>query len=487
MNSIHVIVTIIAVLLFTAACLNAQIEYHGTRISQVLNKWDSFYDAVIQGNYAYLVMNAGVSIVDISDPSIPHEVGFYSSGDFHPQCIAISGNHLYLGNGSVFVDVQPHVCFSIVDVSNPLSPVWVNNVYEEHQNAISIQIIGNHAFVTTEGQNYNKIVIFDVSNPEVPVEVSQITIHSYYVTVSGNHIFLIDKVLGQSYRLLVYNISDMQNPQLVSTYPLNTYQAYNGIDIEGVYLYLSHGTDMQVISISNPAAPFLVSSLATNNCIDVKVLSNFAYINDENHLHIVDVHSPFSPTIISSYDSLLVGFGSRIAVAQNYVYFSGNNGQRLGINIIDVTDPNDIFRTGNHYQKGKIVDVEVEGDRAYVLDREVGMHVLDIQNPAVPVELGCYNIDDQYPMSLTVAGNYALVTTVNFSGTGSWTVIRLLDVSNPAQPFLTSNYIVQGIIGKPTMIDNYLYVSNDLLYVINIADPYHPYLECTIGYPNGAF
>jgi len=468
-----------AVFLLSILSLNAQTDYQGTCLSQVLNKWDAYRDVIIQGNYAYLLVYSGVSIVDISNPANPHEVSFYCRDNFYPTSIAMVGDYLYLGNYYMYSEGLPDVFFSIINISNPLSPAWVTDIFDGHYYAGKILIEENCAYIL-EGVD---LIVYDVSVPANPIEVGEISNVRYPYRISGDYLYFINQENAISYYLKVYNISNMQNPQFIGLLSLNADvgSQYYQFDIVNNYIYLALYNSFKIVNVTYPVSPQIASSTTTTRCTDVKIAGNYAYINEDMHLHVVDIQNPVSPFIISSYDSLWIESNSRIAVSQDYAYFSSGYELQIGLNVINIANPNNIYKTGSCYQKGEIVDVEVEGNRAYVLDYGVGLHMFDVQNPANPVELGCYNTDE-YVKYISVSGNYALLTIHNYVGNYEhWSTLRLIDISNPTNPIAMSDYIFQSIIGKPDFINNYIYVSNGFLDVIDVSNPYYPHLECIIS------
>ena len=62
-----------------------------------------------------------------------------------------------------------------------------------------------------------------------------------------------------------------------------------------------HTSGLQVIDVSNVAAPFLVSSFNTPGLVySIAVADNYAYIaNDSSGLLIIDVSNPANPILIS--------------------------------------------------------------------------------------------------------------------------------------------------------------------------------------------
>ncbi len=67
-------------------------------------------DLVVDGDFAYVGTDVGVTIVDIADPAHPHVVGQVTTGG-QVLGLALKGSHLYLANRTKD--------FQVVDVSEP--------------------------------------------------------------------------------------------------------------------------------------------------------------------------------------------------------------------------------------------------------------------------------------------------------------------------------------------------------------------------------
>jgi hypothetical protein len=81
--------------------------------------------------------------------------------------------------------------------------------------------------------------------------------------------------------------------------------------------------------------------------------------------------------------------------------------------VIDVSNPASPVELGALDTPGSALDVEVVGDRAYLADSHDGLRVIDVSNPTVPMELGTFHMPD--PREVEVVGNFAYVAGY-FSG-----------------------------------------------------------------------
>jgi len=134
--------------------------------------------------------------------------------------------------------------------------------------------------------------------------------------------------------------------------------------------------------------------------------------------------------VVGQYGGLL----GAIAVREPYVYLSV--GPRLVV--IDVSNPRDAVVVGQTSPTSPLaVDMVVRGDFAYVA-RTGGLGIVDVTDPAYPVEIGAVPLAvppraplpasaGGMPRRVALAGNYAFVAAL---GAG----VRVIDVGDPRRP-----------------------------------------------------
>ncbi|MGB4780786.1 MAG: hypothetical protein WBH61_01925, partial [Candidatus Methylomirabilis sp.] len=73
------------------------------------------HDIVLQGDFAYVVTDVGLTIVDVSNPTVPVVRGSVSTGK--TQGVAVKGSYVYVASQTK--DLR------IIDISNPDAPTIV--------------------------------------------------------------------------------------------------------------------------------------------------------------------------------------------------------------------------------------------------------------------------------------------------------------------------------------------------------------------------
>lgn len=115
----------------------------------------SILDVAAAEGYAY-ISGAGLTVLDVSDPTSPVEAGFCEGS---AQALALADGYLYAASGKAGLQV--------LDVSDPTTPVEVSS-YDTPGEAMSVAAAGDYVFVADrEGGMW----VVDISDPAMPTEV----------------------------------------------------------------------------------------------------------------------------------------------------------------------------------------------------------------------------------------------------------------------------------------------------------------------------
>lgn len=267
---------------------------------------------------------------------------------------------------------------------------------------------------------------------------------------------------------LVQNFS----PRSLSSLAIPGYA--NNVDVNGGFAYVAAGsTGLQVVNVSNPAAPVIVASLDTpGNANDVKVVGTTAYVADGfSGLRMIDVSTPTSPVSIGVFDT--PGEASDVVVAGTLAFVAdGASGLQIisvanpgapllvrqvdtpgtargvdvaggvavvaddtALRVIDITNPPTASIVGNLPLGGQIIDVVLNGGYAYIAAYTGGMHVVDVRMPNVPLLVGGLPgsaPNGFVPRDVQIAGQFALFAEQLFANA----VAPIVDITLPTTPIL---------------------------------------------------
>jgi len=129
---------------------------------------------------------------------------------------------------------------------------------------------------------------------------------------------------------------------------------------------------------------------------------------------------------------------------------------------------------------GNAYDVQVVGTLAYVADWDYGLRIIDVSNPAAPIQVGYYVILGN-PTVVQVVGTLAYVS--DFSG------LRIIDVSNPAAPVQRGYCYTPGSAYGVQIVGTLAYVADGSygLRIIDVSNPAAPVQRGYYDTPGSAY
>ncbi len=196
-----------------------------------------------------------------------------------------------------------------------------------------------------------------------------------------------------------------------------------------------------------------------------------AYIGEGVRLTVLDVSNPAQPTVLGKglpFPDIVQGIfveGSRAYVAAGF----------SGLHIIDVTNPANPVEVGSYDSPGDAVGVYVVGATAYLADSQSGLRVVNVSNPASPAELSFYDTPGE-ARGVTVVGSIAYVAD-GASG------LRLINVANLASLTEIGFYDTPGEARGVTVFGAIAYVA-DRFSGLRVVDASNPAKPSEVGFFN---
>jgi hypothetical protein len=394
-----------------------------------LASWEQrFYDVEVVGDRAYVAGLYGLHVIDVSNPALPVEIG--APGPAGGFDVEVVGNRAY---------VAGDYGLRVIDVSDPELPVQVGAL-DTPGYAWGVEVVGGLAYVA---DGYSGLRVIDVSDPTLPVEIGVLDTRATDVEVVGDRAY----VAGDGLHVI-----DVSNPALpveigVSTPPGSGSLFGFGSDVEvvGDLAYVAvDWAGLRVIDVSNPALPVEILAVATP-ASDVEVVGDRAYVVGSivepgpgaqpvpvaGVLSVIDVSNLAFPVEIGSLETPWVA--NDVELVGDLAYLTGHTRMRLppepsflsgGLRVIDVSNPALPVELGALDWLGNARDVEVVGDLGYVA-AGTGLRVIDVSDPELPVEL-CAVATPGVVRDFEVVGDLAYVVVAGG--------LRVIDVSNPCLP-----------------------------------------------------
>jgi hypothetical protein len=194
-------------------------------------------------NYVYLgAHNLGVWVMDVTDPTHPAQVGFAKTKG-RILGIDAQGNYVYTAGGWMGL--------TVIDVSQPTDP---KIVVQNYGSAISkVLVDGNYA--------YTSIGIVDISNPLKPVYVAtpaNFDDSSQFARLGNNYLIVVNSIAKKG--LFIYDITNKANPVLVTSY--NTGVSYSDAAVDGNVAVVLSGNDVISLDLSDARSPVALGKIS---------------------------------------------------------------------------------------------------------------------------------------------------------------------------------------------------------------------------------
>ena len=265
--------TALLIIIILAGTVSGQDNFNTTLIGQWAN--GPCHTVNVSGSYAYVTdASVGLHIMDVSTPSSPQEVGFFDGPGDYTSSVAISGSYAYVAGGWPGPLSVMWTSLFVIDVSDPSLPQEVGGIsLEDYALFPSVAINGSYAHVT-DGRTGLRII--DISSPSLSHEVGFLDIgrDAKSIAVSGSYAYVIG---GAGLRII--DISSPSLPQEVGFFDVQGDNPLS-VAISGSYAYVAAASvGLRIIDVFTPSSPQEVGFFATDSsAIGVTVSGNYAYV-----------------------------------------------------------------------------------------------------------------------------------------------------------------------------------------------------------------
>jgi len=307
------------------------------------------------------------------------------------NAVVVAGGYAYIADSDAGL--------TIVDVSDPTDPQVVGTI-DTPGTAGGVDFAGGTAYVADYGGGLR---LFDVSDPTAPSALGYTDTagNARNVVVSGTIAFVADD-LGD---LTIVDVSSSSSPSVVASFPV-TGMALD-VDVSGTVVAVSTGLSgvqagLEIIDVSDPADPVLVGRVEVPGLgygVAATIAGETVYLIRAGYhwfpedrrftgLDVIDISNPSELQLLGGTalhrptDTFASGYGVCLAGAQA-ICGTGDG----GLNFVDVENPGHPFYLG--YIPMTAEDVVMDGDYFYVAAREYGLIVVDSAAiPDVPFPTG---------------------------------------------------------------------------------------------------
>lgn len=202
----------------------------------------------------------------------------------------------------------------------------------------------------------------------------------------------------------------------------------------------------------------------------VDAQGNYAYLGVGPRLYVLDISNASAPKL-TGQTPVMPGVVRNVIAAGQYAYVATGKGY---VRVIDIADPAKPVEMASFVENSYAQGLALDGNYLYIADNAFGLRVVDISDPLHPKKVGEVKTPGAFS-SVTIYGKRAYLAGSTY-GQG----LVVIDVSNPANPVQTSSISIsdsQGsVIYSVKVSGNYAYIAagNPGLIIIDISDPAKP-------------
>ncbi|MEA4938079.1 MAG: hypothetical protein VB091_00670, partial [Christensenella sp.] len=258
--------------------------------------------------------------------------------------------------------------YDMQNVAAPLETSW----YDTGGGYANQVLLDNgRIYLSTHLATREPLVIFDAKNPQEPTKLGavpndeRVFNSAFRAICMGENALL---VAGEQCEMTV-KIDDPSNP--VAWGRLNMPNPIN-VDRSGSFMVTTNNYELQLVDVSNPESPQLVSTLAKNSGGEaVRFLNSTTLITTgDPGVWIVDVSDPKNPKKVSELAIPGSIMEAHIDGTTAYLPNLGN-----GVEVVDLSDLANPKLIGSIPTIGLAYDCFIDGDLLYVADSFAGMTI----------------------------------------------------------------------------------------------------------------
>jgi len=393
------------------------------------------------------------AVADVGDGVNMSLVGRWAHGSM--QALDVDGSLVYLGDGGL-------LC--VVDVTDPADPTVLGEV-DLMSPVMNIACDGNYVYVAGYMQG---LFVVDVSNPAAPAVVANLPLTGAALTVDvieGADLLLLAAYTGGMY---IVDVSEPTAPAAVSHLTPGVIYSVRG---SASTVYAAAWADgVYVLDITTPASPIEIGQCThMDTAMDVLAAGNIAYVaNSYNGLAVMDISNPAAPDTVATMS--LGGYALRLALEGDRLFVANQNG---GMAVVDVSDPADPSLVVQIDPDGFPTDVAVIANTAYLAAAHGGLEILDVTAPLTPT-----------PVLLGSLPGHDDIQQIVMDGDLAWLAMGMagvcvLDLSDPANPVEIGGYRGGGACFSVALAGNHAYMTDSTWF--RVLDVTHPDAPTQVG------
>lgn len=375
-------------------------------------------DVSVEGDLAFVIQRpsgtrptSNLVVVDLTIPALPRVVGHLDLPGGAAK-IEASGDMVYVSDYWWIAASQEFGGLRVVDVTEPSAPRLAGR--------IAMTPMTDMTVVERLGYAVGDLVLYvlDLSAPASPRISSSLVLpgRATAVVVQGGLAY----VAGGDQGLLVVDIAAPSAPRILGR---ASFGPASLVDVAGTLAFVvDDQRGLRVFDVADPTAPRFLAAAAdlSGTAYTVQVVNQLAYVPSGTDLQVIDVSAPSEPRLVGS---VAVRGRINLRVVGNLAYVCG--GEVGTLQIVDVTLPSKPHILGSVDGLVSPFAVDIVGDLAYVADLARGLMVVDVSMPSTPRVIGGI-ATIKSPSDVEVSGGLAYLATENG--------LQVVDISEPRSP-----------------------------------------------------
>jgi len=353
----------------------------------------------------------------------------------------------------------------IADVSDAANPTIISRTGAGELNLIGLVATADRVYAP---ESVNIIDVFDVSDPEAPKQLASIHDYAQSLATDGARLFAGGEEVDSFGLIHVtpLRFSVYANGVRAGGFSDTLGGPVTGVATDGTFAYVIDWPYFRVMDVSTPSQIKLLTSITFPDIQDhVKIHDGFAIVWGRGKLNLVDIHDPWHPKFLGTFDSLGMPFGG--ATFANDIIIEAN--PQTGMHVLDffqLTTPDKPVQIGgviwhyyelvsyfpavymfdintiriadvsNPFKTHAVREVPIPHGAAAVVTNDAGpahlvvqstdrFHILDLTDPFNPIEVGGLPLLPSTGV-LATDGDGVLIARAG--------EVDRLDISNPAHP-----------------------------------------------------
>lgn len=473
---------------------------------------------VISGHAYICEFENGIRVVDVTNPASPPE-GTLVALNFGVADILFDGNFAYVANRAFGLQV--------LDITTPSAPV-VGALFDTpgtlRKVAFGAITIGGTPTGHIFAADVSAIRAIDVSTPTTPAESGALTV-SAAAPGSAFSTFLDGDKAYVAYGSAGFRILDVSNPANISQLGVfdTPGDARKVVVKDDVAFVADRDAGVRVVNVTDPALPVEITNFATPRARDIAIFGDFVFVAaSDSGIGVIDASDAANPQLVTyakdAYGEGVAAFGNVLAASTYGTVafydisdpanpaFVTQIPQTFGtgelnidadfayihdfdtLRIVSISDLNNVAEVGKIFTDGSFDgSASRDGDYVYVNSEEQGVRVIDVSDPANPVEVAFF---DGAPIARGITARnglaYAaeradglsiyrndLVTSVQDDpGVTPERFVLHQNYPNPFNPSTRINYTIQASVGLTAIrLDIYNIMGQKVRTLVNAKQP----------------